>query len=158
MPLGNLTGSQLDRTANTETRFGRAEQLRVFISSEMASGALAAERAAAADEVNKHPDFVAWKWEGSVSAGRYSSLEECIGNAKTSDVLILILGDHLTAVTNEEWHAAGSNGANCAVLVKRSTRRSARANAFIAEQRSDGIDVDFGTIQELRAYFGTGFQ
>ena len=111
--LGELSASQANRAADTETGFGRAEQLRVFISSEMASGALAAERAAAADEVNKHPDFVAWKWEGSVSAGRYPSLEECIGNAQTSDLLILILGDGLTDATKAEWRAARGNGANC---------------------------------------------
>lgn len=151
MPLGDLATAQVTRVDGTETLFGRAEQQRVFISSEMASGALAAERAAAADEVNKHPDFMAWKWEGSVSAGRYPSLEECIGNAQTSDLLILILGDDLTEVTKAEWQAARGNGANCAVLVKRSTKRNARANAFIAEQRTDGIDVDFSTIEELRA-------
>ena len=44
MPLGDLATAQVNRVDGTETLFGRAEQQRVFISSEMASGALAAER------------------------------------------------------------------------------------------------------------------
>lgn len=149
--LPDLARSQSTRPDAAELLYGRSDYIRVFISSEMRSGTLAAERLAAAAVVDEHPDSEAWLWERSADAGRYSSLELCVNAAKTSDVLILILGDDLTDVTKAEWDAARSIGANCALLTKANSTRTPRAEAFIAAQRVDSVDVEFSTIEDLRA-------
>jgi hypothetical protein len=106
-----------------EVLYGRSATLRVFISSEMRTGRLRRERLAVASVVDKHPDAEPWLWERNARAGRYSSFEVCVGTARTSDILLLILADELTDVTEAEWRAAKDGGANCALFAKRIARR-----------------------------------
>lgn len=115
----------------------------------MRSGALAKDRSVAAAVLDDHPDIEPWLWERQANAGRYSSYEVCVHNARTSDILILILAENLTPVTETEWRSATDGGANCALLLKRVESRTERARSFIAAQRSDGIDVEYATEDEL---------
>src|SRR5690606_11146236 len=130
IPLRNSSAAH-QRDVVDEVMFGRSEKLKVFISSEMRSEALTQHRMAVAKIIDAHPDAEAWLWERTANAGRYSAYDVCVGHARTSDLLLLILGDDLTDVTKAEWKAAKEAGANCALLLQRTDSRSQRANVFI---------------------------
>ncbi len=134
----------------TEVLYGRSAKLRVFISSEMRTGRLPRERLAVASVVDQHPDAEPWLWERNARAGRYSSFDVCVGIARTSDILLLILADELTDVTEAEWRAAKDGGANCALFVKDGSTLTPRAEAFIASERGDCIYVSYLDLTSLR--------
>src|SRR5438876_10064041 len=84
----------------------RGPATRIFISSKMAGGAFKNERPAAARAIESLPEFRAWYWERDARAGPYSSRDLCTKTARTSDGLVLILGDELTPITRDEFVAA----------------------------------------------------
>jgi hypothetical protein len=131
-----------------ELRHGRSPKLRVFISSKMRGGVLKAERAAAAEAVDTHPDAEAWLWERSADAGPYCSIEVCRGQAATSDVLILIVSDEVTPATDIEWRAARANGAVCAILVREGGLRDDSLIAFLRAEGERVIYKTFGNLSD----------
>src|SRR3954447_15784974 len=108
-----------------ELIFGRADRLKVFVSSKMTGGVLKPERRAAVRIIERFPSMRAWAWERDAVAGAYYSEEECVGNAATSEALVLILEDELTQVTRKEYIAAKRAGAHRIILHRTGVRRSA---------------------------------
>jgi tetratricopeptide (TPR) repeat protein len=134
-----------------ELIFGRPDRLKVFISAKMASGALKDERVASAEVVERFEGMSAWYWERDATAGSYYSVEECIGEAQTSDALVLILEDDLTEVTRKEFQAARRGGANLIVLVRAGVMRSRTLTRFIDRERGRGaVTKPWSNIAELR--------
>lgn len=150
MSLPTLPSVEDSDRNSVELLYGRSSKLRVFISSEMRSGRLRRDRLATASVVDVHPDAEPWLWERHARAGSYSAFEVCVGTAKTSDILLLILGDDLTDVTEAEWRAAKGAGANCALLVKEVSARTQRAEAFIAAERRECIYAGYSDVSGLR--------
>lgn len=143
-------GRSFDSADRAEVSFGRPESLKVFVSSVMRDGSLASERAATADVVDEFPGMEPWLWERNASAGPYSSVSVCLGQARTSDILVLIVGDDITDITEREWRAAQENGAACVLLRKASSSPSAKLAAFIEAERGHGIDAEFAEDEDLR--------
>src|SRR5436305_1454024 len=112
----------------------RPDYSRIFISSKMYSGAFRKERAAAARAVESLPEFRAWYWERDARAGPYSSRDVCIRTARTSDGLILLLGDELTDITREEYAAAHGAGVPCFIFLDERLQRDAAADSFVRKE------------------------
>lgn len=133
-----------------ELVFGRADRLKVFVSSKMADGALKAERRAAIKIIERFPSMRAWAWERDAIAGSYYSEEECVGNAATSDALVLILEDELTRTTRKEYAAARRAGAHRIILHRAGVPRSAALQRFIERERKrDAVTAGYGNVSEL---------
>lgn len=128
----------------------RPRLFRVFVSSKMRDGAFATERVAAAEAIESTGLAEAWYWERDAAAGPYCSTEICIGRAKTSDGIVLLLGETLTDITAREYRAAKRGGALCIVLVAQGVARDASAQAFLARERNPGVTVNFGSMEEVR--------
>jgi tetratricopeptide (TPR) repeat protein len=131
--------------------FARPPWGKVFVSSKMSGGALQAERAAAIKAIERFPHLHAWAWERNAAAGPYYSEEECVGHARTSDALVLILEDELTEVTRKEYNAARRRGAHCIVLLKAGVARSASLQRFVARARRRDSTANFGNLSELES-------
>jgi tetratricopeptide (TPR) repeat protein len=127
-----------------------ADHWKIFVSSEMASGALREERAAAVTAINNFPIAKAWAWELQASAGPYSSERECVRQAGTSDGLVLILHDELTPVTRAEFEAARQAHAPVFLMLKQPAERDTSLQRFIDEVRSFAITVNFESLGELQ--------
>jgi hypothetical protein len=96
----------MNRELRQEILYGRdAEALRVFISSRM-NGSLDDERAAVVEAISTFPTHRAWAWENDAPAGALHSENECIGYARSSDELVLLLATDLTPITEAEYQAA----------------------------------------------------
>ncbi|MDQ6927674.1 MAG: tetratricopeptide repeat protein [Actinomycetota bacterium] len=153
-PVGRLPSFSSIETFVTGTgadlTYGRPATLKVFISSVMRNGSLAAERNAVAAVVDDHPDAEGMAWERNANAGPYSSVGVCTGHASTADVLFLVVSDDLTDVTEAEWRAAQKGGAACAMFTKTGVSRSSRLQTFIKIERSNGIDVPFEGLPSLQ--------
>ena len=133
-----------------EVLYGRPSRLKVFISSEMRSHRLDAERVAAAQAAEETGWHFAWYWERDAHAGPYSSEELCLHQARTSDRLVLILGAELTPITRREYDEASAAAVACFVLVQSGVVRSAEAEAFLESERSRIVFKPFGSPDELR--------
>jgi hypothetical protein len=132
--------------------FARAPRLRIFISSQMRGGALALERKAAIEHIRSSPYFEPWSWEENAYASPSCSEEVCVGNARNSDGLVLILGEELTPITEKEYLAAKERGVACMILVKEGVSPSRRAARFLETERRDhAVTVNFRNISELRS-------
>jgi hypothetical protein len=139
--------------------FARGPRLRIFVSSQMRGGVLAAERAAAIALVRSIPFFEPWCWEDNAYASTSCSEEVCVGSARTSDGLLLILGDDLTPITEREYREAKSRGVTCMILVKEGVKHTVRAAQFLAEeQASDAVTVRFANISEFRSHITTALR
>jgi tetratricopeptide (TPR) repeat protein len=133
-----------------ELIFGRPDRLKVFVSSKMAGGALNAERRASRDVIDGFPTMRAWLWERDAVAGTFYSEEECVGNAATSDALVLILEDELTPVTRKEYRAAKHAGSHRIILLRTGIERSAELRRFIErERRHDAVTASYANTSEL---------
>jgi hypothetical protein len=129
-----------------------AEYWKVFVSSKMAGGAFAAERAAAVEAIDAFPLSRAWAWERDADAGPYCSEPECVRHAGTSDALVLILGDELTPVTRKEYDAAYAAGAPIFVLLQAQVPRDDELQKFVALARERGVTVNFSSLGELATH------
>lgn len=124
-----------------EIVFGRAESLKVFVSSEMRSGQLSEARIAVAKAIEESGFHHAWYWERDGHAGPFSSRPVCIGNARTSDYLILVLGETLTKITRDEYYAAKEEAAAVIIFVPQDCERDEGAEAFF---QAEAMTVTFG--------------
>jgi tetratricopeptide (TPR) repeat protein len=131
--------------------YSKPAYFKVFVSSKMTDGALAEERMAAADAVEEFPLAKAWTWERSAPAGSYHSTEECVRQAGTSDAIVLILEDELTATTRAEYAAAHVAGATAIILVKEGFVLPQSVERFIAHVREEAIYKSFTNLAELRS-------
>ena len=138
-------------TVRDELLFGRPDRLKVFISSEMRSGLLNEERIAAADAVEESGYHFAWYWERDADAGPYSSEGVCLGQARTSDCLILLLATDLTPITQMEYEEAKSAGATCFLFVRSGSELSEEASIFLKREMPSAIYKKFRSPIELRS-------
>lgn len=140
--------------------YGRAQDhLRYFVSSKMSGGSLKPERKAAIREVESSPWHKAWAWEISANAGPYSSKRLCVANAKTSDGLILIVSDELTAMTSAEYRAARRAGVPRFIFVKDGIRQTDELSRFIQRERAAGATTrKFRNLAELRTEIRTALR
>lgn len=135
----------------SDVLFERPPLMKVFISSQMVTGVLDAERVAAAEAVESTSIATAWYWERDARAGPYSSEAVCIGHARSSDGLVLLLAEELRPMVRREYTAAFDQGAPCYILVKEVAAREADADEFVSQER-DGPAVTrpFRSISELK--------
>lgn len=120
-----------------EVIFGRPPgHMRVFISSEMRSGELLEARKAIAEAVTETGLHQPWWWEEHGVAGEFCAEAMCLGNARTSEYLILILGSKLTDITRKEYLEAKKAGASVFVFMPKGAKRNRAAQKFFREEVS----------------------
>jgi hypothetical protein len=135
----------------SEHLFGRGPRLKVFVSSQMRRRVLDAERVAAVDAIESTQLASAWHWERDAHAGPYCAREVCLGHARTSDGLVLIVGRRLTPLTREEYEAASANGVPRYVFLKQGIGREAATRRFVeTEQRREVVTKGFVNVSELQ--------
>jgi hypothetical protein len=140
----------LPRSVSDEL-YSRSDTLRIFVSSQMRTGGLTVQRRVAAEAVERTAFARAWYWERDVAAGPYFAEEVCVGQARGSDGLILILGSRLTEMTEKEFRAAQANGVPCFIFINQNVRQDARTREFIkAEQSGANTTAKFRTRSELQ--------
>lgn len=123
---------------------------KVFVSSQMRGGVLVNERQAAAKAINETGFAFAWLWENESCAGPYSSEAICLGHARTSEGLVLILAKRLTPITQKEYEAADNAGVPRYVFLKQGTRHDPRVNRFVKEIRAKATTTrNFNNLSEL---------
>ena len=66
-------------------------------------GSLDAEPAAAIVAIDGFRNAEPWAWERNARAGAYCSVAICVGQARTCDLLVLILGSDLSEITEQEY-------------------------------------------------------
>ncbi len=130
--------------------YERPVKQKVFVSSQMHGGALVNERQAAAKAINDTGFAFAWLWENDACAGPYSSEEICLGHARTSDGLVLILAKRLTPITRKEYEEADNAGVPRYVFLKQGTIRSPQVNLFVKKIRAKATTTaNFNNLSEL---------
>lgn len=134
-----------------EMLFGRPDLLKVFVSSEMRSGQLTAERVAVAKAIEESGMHFAWYWERDADAGPFSSEGICLGQSRTSDCFILILGEKLTEITSKEYTSARRSGAHCIIFTKVGCTRDPEAEQFIEQERQHVTYKPFSSTADLRS-------
>jgi tetratricopeptide (TPR) repeat protein len=127
----------------------RPDYNRIFVSSKMFGGAFREERLAAARAVESLPEFRAWYWERDARAGPSSSRDLCVRTARTSDGLILLLGDELTDITRNEFTAAHEAGVPCFIFLDERMTRNAAADAFVKAEWAWAVTQLFASADEL---------
>lgn len=135
-----------------EEILARPERLRVFVSSKMSGGSLAAERKAAAKAVESLGGASAWYWERDARGGPRSAAKFCEAQAGSSDALILILEDELTPITKREYQAAKRNGLWRCILVREGSVLTTRAQAFLDREARSSIYKSFRNLRELHSH------
>lgn len=144
-------GRVLERSLSEEVVFGRPpDHLKVFLSSKMRGGALAAERQVAIEAIDASPLHRAWAWERDANAGPYSAPKVCISNARTSDALVLILAEDITTMTRKEFNAARKARVPSFILIKDGVTRTVEADRFISRQQARVVTNSFANDAELR--------
>ena len=146
-PLINLAPASLSLG---DELFLRPSTFKIFISGKMRGGPLREERVAAAEAVESTQFAHAWYWERDANAGPYSSEGVCVGHARTSDGLILILGRTLTDITRAEFRAAHLAGAPCYIFTQSFANQDKAVRKFVKDNRDDAITAPFGNLSELR--------
>lgn len=130
--------------------YARPGRLKIFVSSQMSGNVLDAERIAAAKAIDSTRFARAWYWERDARAGPYSAEDVCLGHARTSDGLVLIIDKQLTPVTYKEYISARDSGAPCYILLKAAPEREADVEEFIKAERAYAVTVNFQNLSELR--------
>jgi hypothetical protein len=136
-------------TLTDEILFGRPPRWKIFLSSKMNGDPLRAEREAAVQAIESTALARAWCWEQHARAGEFCAEAVCLGHARTSDGLILILGDSLTPVTRKEYVEAGKARAARFILMQDGVARDDEAREFIRRERDEAITKSFANLSEL---------
>lgn len=118
----------------------------------MKGGPLKAEREMAVHAIESTSLAHAWCWERQARAGEFCAEGVCIGHARTSDGLVLILGDTLTPITRKEYLAAGDAHAARFILIQDGVDRDHDAREFIRRERSRAITKNFANLAELQKH------
>lgn len=132
--------------------FARRDKLQVFVSSKMRGGQLYGERYAAANAVEATQFAEAWYWERNAAASPFSSETICLGFARNSDSLILILAEDLTSITAKEYEVAWHNGASCYIFLKDGVERTEAAHQFVERERDRVVTKTFRNLHELATH------
>lgn len=118
----------------------------------MRGGVLKAERRAAVQAIETLPSYRAWHWERDAFAGPYCSEDICLGHARTSDGLVLILAEDLSPITHCEYREAKSAGVPCYIMLMEPAAATGEVTAFIAAEQSHCITKKFRNLSELRSH------
>jgi len=130
--------------------FARPEKLKVFISSQMRDNVLNAERQTAAKAIDRTGFAIAWLWENDACAGPYSAEAICLGHARTSDGLVLLLAEQLTPITQMEYEAASLAGVPCYIFLKQGAQHDRKVERFIKTVREKtAVTAKFQGLSEL---------
>ena len=148
MPSPRFSSTEGGGIVGREIVFGRAAHLRFFLSSRMSDHSLDAERRIAARTVMSLGFALPWWWEESGVASPLPAEDICVETARTSDGLLLLLGDSLTDVTRREYEAARDAGAPCFIFIRQGDQ-SNRVKAFIKAERPHVTTANFRTASEL---------
>lgn len=142
----------VDDNVREEILYGRDhDHLRIFISSRM-NKTLDAERKAAAEAVDRVSGHKAWWWEHDAPMGVLHSEKECIGFAKTSAALILLVAGELSAIVHSEYSAARDGGADRYILIRETDELPPEVDQFIKEQRAEVVTRSFRNVDELQTH------
>lgn len=143
----------MEEDLKQEILYGRDhDHARVFISSRM-NKTLDAERKAAAEAVDRVSGHKAWWWEQDAGMGVLHSENECIGYARTSTGLILLVAGELSAIVYAEYRAARDGGADRYILIRETDKLPAEVEEFIKEQQStEVVTRNFRNIDELQTH------
>jgi hypothetical protein len=133
-----------------EMVFGRRRLMKVFISSRMNGNPLAAERLAAAEAVDNISFAEAWYWERDHTATPVCAESICLGHARTSDALLLLLGQDLTYMTRKEFEAARKAKVPCMVFLASGVARNRDATRFANSVRKHSVTAKFASRSELK--------
>src|SRR6266542_2716862 len=148
--MSEASRSILARSLSDEVLYSRpADHLKIFLSSRIRGGPLAAERRTAIGAIEASPFHRAWAWERDANAGPYSASAVCVAHARTSDALVLILAEDLTAMTRREYNAAKTAGVPRFVLLKDGVTQSAEVIRFVRRERRGLITANFQNEAEL---------
>jgi hypothetical protein len=139
-------------TLSDEILFGRPTRWKIFVSSKMNGDPLKAERETAIHAIESTALAHAWCWERHAHAGEFCAEGVCIGHARTSDGLVLILGDTLTPITRKEYVAAGEAHAARFILIQDSVDLDDDARDFIRRERERAVTKNFANLSELRKH------
>jgi len=135
--------------------FSRPDTLKIFISSKMRGEVLAVERVAAAEAVERIPDFAsAWYWERDADAGPYCAEGICLGQAATADGLVLILAEELTPITRKEYELAYERGVPTYLLIDQRVMQDDAAQLFVEDRQrnADTTTKGFANVSELQTH------
>lgn len=113
---------------------------------------LKAERETAVNAIESTALAHAWCWERHARAGEFCAPGVCVGHARTSDGLFLILGDSLTPITRQEYVAADDAQAARFILIQDGVDRDDEAREFIRRERDRAITKNFANLSELRKH------
>lgn len=139
-----------DRHEAISVLFGRGRRLRMFISSVMRDGELAAERQAVAARLDDLDGFEPWMWERNGVAGTRDARDFCLYSAQSSDALIMIIGSSLSPVTRDEFEIARVEGVPRFVFLKQGVERDADTDSFVEMIRCEHhVTADFESPQDL---------
>jgi hypothetical protein len=125
-------------------------RLRVFISSEMRSGELAKARKAAAAAITETGFHNPWWWEKNGIAGQTCGEAMCLGNARTSDYLILILGTRITDITRREYLAAKEAAATVIIFGPKGCERDQDSKRFFDEEAREATYGEYSSMADLK--------
>jgi len=81
----------------------------------------------------------------------YSTTAVCLGEARTSEYLILLVRSTLTPITRSEYYAAKAAGAVCCIFVLGGVEQGAELRSFITEERDHATYKKFESLAELRS-------
>ena len=124
--------------------------LRVFISSEMRTGELTKARRATAAAISETGFHNPWWWEKNGIAGQTCAEAICLGNARTSDYLILILGSQITDITRAEFLAAKESSATVIIFGPMGCDRGPEAKKFFDEEAREATYGEYSSMADLK--------
>lgn len=142
-----------------EILYGRdPEYLRIFVSSKM-DGSVDAERIAARSVIRGLGSHRPWLWEDDAPVGALHSEHECVGYAKTSDGLVLIIGGPLSPIIYAEYESARKAGANRYVFIREDAQVPPDVAKFIRRQQKGEIVYRyFANTAELKTHLHKSLQ
>lgn len=141
-PSGDLFSNEL---------VARPDPLKVFVASKMRRAVLSQEREAAIDAIDSVGFARAWAWERD-GFGGCSVEATCLAQARSSDCLVLILGQDVSGLALREYHEAVENRVPCYILVKDGRRRSPELSSFLEEERERAWALNFRNLSELKSH------
>lgn len=140
------------RSLQDEIVYGRdSSHLRVFVSSKM-NGTLDAERVVAAKAIEALHGHRAWYWERDAPMGVLHSERECTSYARSSDSIVLIVGDELSAIVLAEYEAASQGGAERYLFARGNIHRPPDVVDFLARERDHVVYREFENTAELETH------
>lgn len=140
----------MPRTSVPEVLYGRGGELKIFVSSKMRQRAFGRARKAAVEAIESLEGYKAWCWERDSHAGPYSSEAVCLGQAGASDGLVLLLGDELTGITEQEYRVAKDHGVPCYIMVKSGAKPDGNVKQFVRQEREASVTSRYRNLSELR--------